>query len=105
MKLDDWLRSAQARLEAAGIPSARLETQMLAAHVLRGDRTGIIAHSDHEFPELAGESILQRRMRHEPLAYILGSRGFYGRTFVVRPGPLIPRQETGTLGDAALENG
>src|SRR6185436_2573629 len=54
-------------------------------------------------PELAAENILQRRLKREPLAYILGRREFYGRDFLVGPGVLIPRQETEVIIDAALE--
>jgi release factor glutamine methyltransferase len=82
-----------------------LEAQVLAAHVLLVERTWIVAHPEHEFPELAGENVLQRRLTHEPLAYILGYREFYGRRFAVGPGALIPRQETEALVDAALEIG
>jgi release factor glutamine methyltransferase len=103
MRLDDWLRSAQSRLGDAGIESARLEAQMLAGHVLLEDRTWLFAHPDADFPDLAGESILYRRLAREPLAYILGWREFYGRRFTVKPEVLIPRQETETLIEAALE--
>ncbi|MEA2552178.1 MAG: release factor glutamine methyltransferase, partial [Fimbriimonadaceae bacterium] len=88
-----------------GIESARLEAQVLASHVLRVDRAWVLAHPEHDFPELAGESVLVRRLSREPLAYILGWREFYGRRFAVRPGVLIPRQETEVLVDAALEVG
>jgi release factor glutamine methyltransferase len=102
MNLSDWLAAAQRRLEGVGIESARLEAEVLAAHALFVDRTWVIAHPDAEFPEMAGETLIQRRRNHEPLAYILGHREFYGRDFRVRPGVLIPRQETETLIEAAL---
>jgi release factor glutamine methyltransferase len=70
--------------------------------VLRVDRPWLLAHPEHEFPDLAGESVLQRRERHEPLAYITGTREFFGRPFRVTPAVLIPRQETETLVETAL---
>jgi len=96
---------AAARLEAAGVESARLEAQLLAAHVLLVDRSWLLTHPEAEFPELAGESVLHRREAREPLAYILGQREFYGRPFRVTPAVLIPRQETETLIEAALNLG
>jgi len=104
MRLDEWLQSASARLEQVGIESARLESQVLAGHVLGVDRAWILAHGNSEAPELPLESVLARRLSREPLAYIVGSREFYGRPFHVRKGVLIPRQETETLVDAVLEH-
>jgi len=104
MRTDDWLFNAVARLSAEGIESPQLEAQMLAAHVLRVDRTFLRAHPEHEFPDLAGESLLQRREAREPLAYILGWREFFGRRFSVSPAVLIPRQETEHLVDWAIQN-
>lgn len=103
MRLDEWLRAAALQLEAAGVESARLEAEVLASHVLLVNRTWIVAHPDAEFPDLAGETLLHRRLKQEPLAYILGKREFYGRSFLVGYGVLIPRHETEVLIDAALE--
>lgn len=103
MQLSDWLRTASARLESLGIASPRLETQVLAAHALLVDRTWILTHPEHEINELAFESLLQRREQHEPLAYILGYREFFGRRFRVDRNVLIPRHETEILVETALE--
>jgi release factor glutamine methyltransferase len=102
MTVSQWLRQAKGRLEEAGIETPLLEAQMLAAHVLLSDRSFVLSHPHEDFPDLAGESILQRRESHEPLAYILGWREFYGRRFSVDPAVLIPRQETETLVETAL---
>lgn len=101
MTVAQWTRSAEVRL-AAVTTSARLEAQLLATHVLGVSRTSVLAHPEVEFPDLAGESLLQRREAGEPLAYILGRREFFGREFIVRPGVLIPRQDTETLVEVAL---
>lgn len=102
MTVGEWLGLARHRLEEAGIESPALEAQVLAGHVLLADRSFVLSHLDLEFPEFAGEALLQRREGQEPLAYILGWREFYGRRFRVNPSVLIPRQETETLIDAAL---
>lgn len=49
------------------------------------------------------DSLVTRRTTREPVAYLLGTREFYGRPFVVQPGVLIPRPETELLVDVALE--
>src|SRR4051812_30911115 len=102
MTLRDWVEQAMTRLAAAGVDSPRLEAQVLASHVLGVERSWLLTHPEHELNELAGEALLQRREQHEPLAYILGYREFYGRRFLVNPAVLIPRQETETLIEAAL---
>src|SRR5689334_7869583 len=103
MTVAAWIEDTTSRLKAVGIDEARLEAQVIAARALTRDRAWIIAHPNAEFPEVAGEVMVLRRLRREPLAYITQRREFYGREFVVRPGVLIPRQETETLVDAALE--
>ena len=103
MTLGTWLRSASERLEANGVEAFRLEAQVLAGFALHQERSWVLAHPEFELsaPNVI-ESLLARRLRHEPLAYITGVREFYGRPFQVRPGVLIPRQETETLVEVAL---
>ena len=102
MTVQEWIQTAKLRLAEQGVESAGLEAQLLAAHVLLVPRTWLLAHPEEPFPDLAGESVLMRRLAHEPLAYILGTREFYGRPFRVGPGVLIPRQETEILVETAL---
>jgi len=103
MQLSDWIQQATARLTIARISSPKLEAQVLAAHILLVDRTFILTHPEQEFNKFAGESLLQRREAHEPLAYILGYREFFGRKFRVNPDVLIPRPDTETLIEEALK--
>ena len=97
MRLEDWLRTACVVLESAGIPSAALEAQILAGQVIGKERSSILAHPEWNIDENAANALLARRARHEPLAYIVGYREFYGRRFRVTHEVLIPRQETETL--------
>jgi release factor glutamine methyltransferase len=85
---------------------ARAEIDVLVARVLGIGRARLIAH-----PELAEaaaadavyRAALARRLRGEPVAYILGVREFYGLEFEVSPAVLIPRPETELLVECALE--
>ncbi|MBS1717654.1 MAG: peptide chain release factor N(5)-glutamine methyltransferase [Armatimonadetes bacterium] len=99
MIVRDWLVLAESAL--SGVESPKLEAQVLAAHALGMSRASLLAHQDAELPEFIDE-LLQRRANHEPLAYILGYREFSSRRFAVRPGVLIPRQETELLVETAL---
>lgn len=101
MRLDEWLREAQRRLAAAGVPEPALDAQMLAACALGKDRAFVLAHPQQTVPSQADE-LLRRRAAREPLAYILGWREFYGRRFTVDRSVLIPRQETECLIDVCL---
>lgn len=96
------MREAETRLRAAGVLEPRLDAQIIAAHSLGQDRSWILAHPEAEVP-LEAEEALKCREARQPLAVILGSREFYGRRFLVEPGVLVPRQESETLVDVALE--
>jgi release factor glutamine methyltransferase len=86
-------------------PSARLDATRLLEHVLGRDAAWILAHDDHELsPEEAMrfEAATVRRARGEPVAYIIGRAGFYGREFAVTPAVLVPRPESELLVELAL---
>lgn len=102
MNVSAWLDSAIKRLEAAGVESARLEAQVLASHAIEVERSLLITRLELPIPDTA-EQLLDRRLKREPLAYILGYREFYGRRFLVSPAVLIPRQETETLLEMAIK--
>jgi release factor glutamine methyltransferase len=91
---------------AADLDEARLEAELLYGEATGLDRAHVIAAGRDTPPTEAlttFEQLLARRIAHEPLAYILGRREFYGLTFDVGPGCLVPRPETETLVEAALE--
>jgi len=102
------LESDTARLAEAlrlSWAEARLEVRILLEHVLKVERAWLIAHEDLELQvEIVGdyEKLLDRRLAGEPIAYLLGQREFYGRSFKVGPEVLIPRPETELLIDLAL---
>ncbi len=99
----DW---AARDFAARGIPSARLDAELLVAKALGIDRVGL--YLDLHRPLLEEERnairpLVARRRTREPVAYILGHRDFYGRRFAVTPDVLIPRPDTETLVEHALE--
>lgn len=104
-RLDAWLRAAAEALRSAGIDRPEAEVALLAAHGLGRDRTWVLTHPEAEVDTTELGALLDRRVRREPLAYIVGEREFWGRRFAVGPGVLIPRPETETLVDVALELG
>ena len=99
-KLLELLNWSAARLCDGGINDARLNAEQLLAHVLSVNRIDL--YLDFERPLTAEEikhfvSLLQRRLEHEPLQYILGYAEFMSLRFRVSPDVLIPRPETEIL--------
>lgn len=102
MTVQEWIQIAHKTLAQAGIPSAQLDAEPLLTNALQCERTYIRAHPDEPIypaflPVLAAQ--LQLRSERVPLAYLLGYKEFYGRTFTVTPATLIPRPESETLID------
>jgi release factor glutamine methyltransferase len=105
MTVAEIVHEAVERLRAAGIEDERLEAEVLLAHAMGIDRTHLLAGLHTDAPAAAREafdSMLDRRLRHEPLAYIVGRREFYGIDIRCAPGALIPRPETEMLVEIAL---
>lgn len=105
MKVLDWVNDAATRLGESGVTEARLEAQILAAAGLAQTRAWLMAHGDEPLAidqESNLAQMLARRITHEPLAYIVGYREFYGRRFEVNRSVLIPRQETEVLVESVL---
>ena len=107
--LSERLHAAATELLTANasgdLDEARLEVELLYGEAAGLTRVQVIAGSREPAAaeHLAGfEALLERRRGREPLAYILGRREFYGLTFEVGPGALIPRPETETLVEATL---
>jgi release factor glutamine methyltransferase len=100
------VRMAREFLERKGVEAARLEAELLVAYALSLDRLQLFLQFDRPVGPAEvdrARDLLVRRGRREPTAYIVGAREFYGRTFRVGPGVLIPRPETEHLVDRALE--
>ncbi len=105
MTINQALAAAQSELVASGHPEAKLEAQLLLQHLLQVNRAWLIAHRHENLtPEKLTlfNNLVARRIKGEPIAYILGEREFYGLNFAVTPDTLIPRPDTEMLVEAAL---
>ncbi len=96
------LREAARRLEAIS-DTARLDAEVLMAHALGVSRSDLLLRRMAEEAPGGFAALVARRSRHEPVAYIVGSQEFYGREFAVTPDVLIPRADSETTLEAALE--
>lgn len=88
------------------VSSAFFEANLLLQHILNVNRAWLISHENaYLTPENAArfETLINKRIAGEPIAYILGEREFYGLNLKVTPDTLIPRPDTETLVDAALK--
>ncbi len=97
MTIEEWLKDASKELEGAGIPSARLDAELILSHTLREPRTYLHAHGDQTLDgrqEDIANARIELRLGHTPVAYIIGHKEFYGRRFKTTPAALIPRPES-----------
>jgi len=106
VNIREALRHGSRVLAEAGSEEASLEAELLLAHALSTDRTHLYQRLREALPDDAArafEALLQRRLAHEPAAYILGRKEFYGLEVEVTPAAIIPRPETETLVELVLE--
>ena len=99
------LAATQLKAQNVEAETAKLEAQLLLQHALNVNRAWLIAHADdvlNGFEMANFNALVERRLKGEPIAYILGYREFYGLKLKVSPATLIPRADTETLVDAAL---
>jgi release factor glutamine methyltransferase len=101
----DALDSALIALTAAGCDTARLDAEVLLAASMGVERATLVAHPGLELEPGAARAFqdaARRRSRREPIAYILGRKGFRHLELDVDPRVLVPRPETEHLVEAAL---
>ncbi|QDD66506.1 peptide chain release factor N(5)-glutamine methyltransferase [Herbaspirillum seropedicae] len=87
-------------------PLDPLENRILLCHALRLTRVQLITQSERQLSAAEAETLaalLARRLRGEPIAYIVGQREFYGLDLRVSPDVLVPRPDTELLVELALE--
>jgi release factor glutamine methyltransferase len=97
------IRSAAARLAKVG-DTPRLDAELLMAHALGVSRETMLLGRMRDTVPPGFQELLDRRIGHEPLAYITGSRDFWTIRLQVGPGVLIPRPDSETLIEAAVNH-
>jgi release factor glutamine methyltransferase len=102
------LASARSRLVSAGIgpDEAAVDVPLFACTILGWDRGQLLSRQSQPAPpslEPRFSQWIARRMAHEPAAYIVGRREFWGLDFAVTPAVLIPRPETELIVEEAIE--
>lgn len=95
------LREAAAALVATS-DTPRLDAELLMADALGVSRSELLLRHMGEAAPAGFAALLERRLGHEPVAYILGRQEFYGLDFRVTPDVLIPRGDSETIVEAAL---
>ncbi len=102
-RVQDALRWAAGQLESTAEP--RLAARLLLAHALACSTTDLFVHPERALtPEQWAEyrRLICRRARHEPVAYLIGHREFFGLDLLVDERVLIPRPETELLVECAI---
>lgn len=102
MSIGEALRAAAGRL-AATSDTGRLDAELIAAHLLGTSRADLLLRHMAEPAPAGFNALIERRAAREPVAYITGRQEFYGLTFAVSPAVLIPRGDSETVVEAALE--
>lgn len=99
-------RLAFERLKSMGISRAGLDADILCAEAFDCSREFLLAHPEDLITREQEENLLcliEDRILHRPVAYIRGRTSFWGMDIEVGPGCLVPRPETETLVETALE--
>lgn len=98
-------RSARITLDAVGIESSDIDCNILMCEAFGLDPSDLIVNARLPVPRnghIRFESMLARRIKHEPIAYIIGKQAFWSLEFMVTPDVLIPRPETEGVVECAL---
>ena len=106
MKTADALADVRHHLDDAGLDDAALEAEVLLMDAANYSRASLYAALHDPLPAgVAGQlrPMVRRRLRREPLAYVTGRREFFSLDFIVDSRVLVPRQETESLVELALD--
>ncbi len=105
-EIREAMHAAVDAMRAAGVEQARLDAELLLAEAMGVERAALVADPGAEVSPAAARlfgEMVRRRLRREPVAYILGRKGFRKIELAVDGRVLIPRPETELLVEVALE--
>lgn len=97
LSIADFLAISTKTLSEAGIASARLDSELILAHILRRSREWLLAHDATaltQSQQRQARQLLLQRTQRRPIAYLTGRRDFYGHSFLVNEQVLVPRPES-----------
>jgi release factor glutamine methyltransferase len=102
------LRAAAQKLSDAQIESAQLDAEILLAHCLQRERADMLLRARDltlDAPTIdLFDTLIKRRLTHEPVAYLTGEKEFWSLTYRVGPGVLIPRPDSEVLVETAIHH-
>ncbi|WP_164115495.1 peptide chain release factor N(5)-glutamine methyltransferase [Sphingorhabdus sp. Alg239-R122] len=102
MSVAEAIRNAAQQLDGIS-DTPRLDAELLMAHALDVSRSALLLNHMQAGPPHEFRALLDRRIAHEPIAYITRHQEFWGLDFAVTPDVLIPRADSETLVEAAIE--
>ena len=105
IQVSQLVEDASLQLETIS-DSARLDSELLLCHVLEKDRSFLRAWPEYELSSQqleAFQQLLELRLQGQPVAHLIGERGFWSLDLKVTPDTLIPRPDTERLVELALE--
>ena len=108
MTVQEVLRRTQSFFKEKGFETARLDAELLISNTLGWPRVNLYTQFSYPMSESELETCrkaVRRRMDGEPVAYIIGKKGFFKQEFIVNSNVLIPRPETEFLVEKAIEYG
>ncbi len=106
MIISEALRQGTRLIQSSGSDEGRVEAELLLMHALKTDRVHLYERLQDGLPVRTGDyyrRLLDRRLAHEPTPYIVGHKEFFGMEFEVTRSTLIPRPETETLVELAID--
>ena len=106
MTVKEAIQQATTSLAQAEISGARTDAELIIAHVVHKDRAWLLAHEDDSLTQEQLElttSLVQKRVRRQPLSYVLGTREFANLDFKIDSRALTPRVETETIVEQVIK--